>query len=75
MNPSNVRLAGTGERIRRRLRAHWNRLAGYLLKLLEDAAANNSQRYMRWPGERMPPPPPPGGPRWDIRNDDWDLAA
>lgn len=62
--------------LRRRLRATGRRWAGYLLKLWADATVEEAGCYLRRPGERMPPPPPPrGGPRWDRRPDDWELAA
>jgi hypothetical protein len=28
---------------------------------------------VKWPGERMPPPSP--GPRWDVQEEGWELAA
>ena len=76
VNLSNVKLAGPGEKMRRRLRARGRRWAGYLLKLWEEATVEGANCYMRRPGERMPPPQPPrGGPRRNRRPDDWELAA
>ena len=77
MNLSNVKLAGTGESMRRRVRALGRRWAGYLLKVWQEATAEGTQCYMRHPGERMPPPDPPrgGGPRRGRGPGDWELAA
>jgi hypothetical protein len=74
VNFNDLRLAGKGERICRFLRTHGSQWGRRWLELLRPDPVDGYEIYMRRPGERVPPPPRPGR-RWDVRPEEWVLAA